>query len=125
MMPRLISGLWLLVPILLTGCTEKPVPHALVGEWVCDLSTTLTFSLDEINYASSGEFVVQQYDGQKEFKGKFYVDGDKISYGFFVPAAVIKSLPTTFSEVSDRNMRFEFHNSKDLDPKTGICRRKN
>lgn len=126
-MTRITKTALLLAGVLsLAGCSEKPAPQALVGEWICkSLDGTHSF-LDDIKYDSNGKFSATVISHQMILTGFYYVDGNKISYSGLQTIDPRKSLnlPIRYQESLDRNtIKFGFVDPVSPEPKFASCRR--
>ena len=126
-MTRITKTALLLAGVLsLAGCSGKPAPQALVGEWICkSLDGTHSF-LDDIKYDSNGKFSATVISHQMILTGSYFVDGNKISYSGLQSLDPEKSrnLPISYQESPDHNtIKFGFVDPVSSEPKFAACRR--
>lgn len=126
-MTRIMKTALLLAGLIsLAGCSGKPVPQALVGEWICNYPDGTHSFLDEISYDSKGEFSASIFGHQMILTGSYYVEGNTISYAGILINDREKSrnLPISYQESLDRNtIKFGFVDPVSPEPKFAACRR--
>lgn len=126
-MTRITKTALLLAGVIsLAGCSGKPAPQALVGEWICkSLDGTHSF-LDDIKYESNGKFSASVISHQMILTGSYFVDGNKISYSGLqtIDQEKSRNLPIGYQETPDHNtIKFGFVDPVSPEPKFALCRR--